>query len=158
MLVTRRAPIGARHYLTRTCFVLILWRYDFKASLMSHPSLWTVLFILMSKNIIFNDCWKQICYLFSRRFKIKDIGRFSNHNRPTHNRNPIVLCFINETYKWEFKYNCLKYLYEILNVDSIYDRLLCWKYKCTLRQTASDETIIWTVDKAHKHKWVPFKL
>ena len=38
MLVNRRAPIGARHFLTRTCFILILWRCDFKASLMSH---WT---------------------------------------------------------------------------------------------------------------------
>jgi len=45
-----------------------------------------------------------------------------------------------------------KILVEIINVDSIYDRLFCWKSKCTLRQTASDETITWTVDKVHKHK------
>jgi len=37
-------------------------------------------------------------------------------------------------------------------LHSIYDRLFCWKYKCTLRQTASDKTIIWTVDKVHKQK------
>ena len=62
MLVTR--PIGARHYLTRTCFVVILWRYNFKASLLSHPSLWTVLFILMNKNIIFDDCWTRFVFFF----------------------------------------------------------------------------------------------
>jgi len=101
----------------------------------------------MNKNIIFDDCCNQI--FFSRRFKIIDIGRFSNHNQ--HNRNATVLCFRNKTYKCEFKYKCLKYLYEIINVDLIYDRLFCWKYKCILRQTASDETIIWTVDKVHKH-------
>ena len=35
----------------------------------------------------------------------------------------------------------------INNVDSIYNCLSCWKYKCTLQQTVSDETLIRTVDK-----------